>query len=148
MLGTNAEMHAAPGVDDSMSGTTAIAALVASSVLHVADVGDSRAVATVWRAGMVVAEDLSWDQTPFRADERARIRARSARVMSVEQVEGMRDPESEEWVPDEGDTSCVWAREGLYRGTAFTRSLGDLAAEAVGVIGCALVGVDGEFPST
>jgi serine/threonine protein phosphatase PrpC len=54
--------------------------------------------------------------------------------MSVEQVEGMRDPESEGWAPDEGDPPRVWARDGLYPGTAFTRSLGDLAAEAVGVI--------------
>jgi serine/threonine protein phosphatase PrpC len=134
MLGANAEMHAAPGLDDSMSGTTAVAALVAGGALHVANVGDSRAVAGVWRAGRVVAEDLSWDQTPFRADERARVRARGARVMSVEQVEGMRDPESEGWAPDEGDPPRVWARDGLYPGTAFTRSLGDLAAEAVGVI--------------
>ncbi|CAN6200048.1 unnamed protein product [Urochloa humidicola] len=134
MLGANAEMHAAAGVDDSMSGTTAVAALVAGGALHVANVGDSRAVAGVWRAGRVVAEDLSWDQTPFRADERARVKACGARVMSVEQVEGMRDPESEGWVPDEGDPPRVWARDGLYPGTAFTRSLGDLAAEAVGVI--------------
>lgn len=134
MLAANAEMHAAPGVDDSMSGTTAVAALVAGPALHVANVGDSRAVAGVWRAGRVVAEDLSWDQTPFRADERARVKACGARVMSVEQVEGMRDPEAESWAPDEGDPPRVWARDGLYPGTAFTRSLGDLAAEAVGVI--------------
>nr|ACG25548.1 hypothetical protein [Zea mays]ACG25572.1 hypothetical protein [Zea mays] len=134
MLGANAEMHAAPEVDDSMSGTTAVAALVSGGALHVANVGDSRAIAGVWRAGRVVAEDLSWDQTPFRADERERVRACGARVMSVEQVEGMRDPEAERWAPDEGDPPRVWARDGLYPGTAFTRSLGDLAAEAIGVI--------------
>uniref|UniRef100_A0A0A9BXE9 protein-serine/threonine phosphatase n=1 Tax=Arundo donax TaxID=35708 RepID=A0A0A9BXE9_ARUDO len=134
MLAANAEMHAASGVDDSMSGTTAVAALVAGAAIHVANVGDSRAVAGVWREGRVVAEDLSWDQTPFRADERARVKACGARVMSVEQVEGMRDPESEGWVPDEGDPPRVWARDGLYPGTAFTRSLGDVAAESVGVI--------------
>jgi hypothetical protein len=76
MLGANAEMHAAPGVDDSMSGTTAVAALVAGGALHVANVGDSRAVAGLWWAGRVVVEDLSWDQTPFRANKRARVRAR------------------------------------------------------------------------
>ncbi|KAL6657483.1 hypothetical protein ACP70R_005263 [Stipagrostis hirtigluma subsp. patula] len=134
LVAANAEMHAAPGVDDSMSGTTAVAALVAGAALHVANVGDSRAVAGVWRDGRVVAEELSWDQTPFRADERARVKACGARVLSVEQVEGMRDPESEGWVPDEGDPPRVWARDGLYPGTAFTRSLGDVAAEAVGVI--------------
>ncbi|XP_052161861.1 probable protein phosphatase 2C 65 isoform X3 [Oryza glaberrima] len=130
----NAEMHAADEVDDSMSGTTAVAALVAGGALHVANVGDSRAVAGVWREGRVAAEELSWDQTPFRADERARVKACGARVMSVEQVEGVRDPEAEGWVADEGDPPRVWARDGLYPGTAFTRSLGDQAAEAVGVI--------------
>uniref|UniRef100_A0A0D9X275 protein-serine/threonine phosphatase n=1 Tax=Leersia perrieri TaxID=77586 RepID=A0A0D9X275_9ORYZ len=137
MLAANAEMHAAAGVDDSMSGTTAVAALVAGGAIHVANVGDSRAVAGVWRGGgegRVVAEELSWDQTPFRADERARVKACGARVMSVEQVEGVRDPDAEGWVADEGDPPRVWARDGLYPGTAFTRSLGDQAAEAVGVI--------------
>uniref|UniRef100_A0A0E0LP33 protein-serine/threonine phosphatase n=1 Tax=Oryza punctata TaxID=4537 RepID=A0A0E0LP33_ORYPU len=57
----NAEMHAADEVDDSMSGTTAVAALVAGGALHVANVGDSRAVAGVWREGRVAAEDLSQD---------------------------------------------------------------------------------------
>ncbi|KAL5197558.1 hypothetical protein ABZP36_001070 [Zizania latifolia] len=134
MPAANAEMHAAAAVDDSMSGTTAVAALVAGGALHVANVGDSRAVAGVWRDGRAVAEELSWDQTPFRADERARVKACGARVMSVEQVEGVRDPDAEGWVADEGDPPRVWARDGLYPGTAFTRSLGDLAAEAVGVI--------------
>ncbi|KAE8817459.1 putative protein phosphatase 2C 65 [Hordeum vulgare] len=134
MIGVNEEMHAAAAVDDSMSGTTAVAALVAGATLHVANVGDSRAVAGVWRDGRVAAEDLSWDQTPFRADERARVKACGARVMSVEQVEGVRDPDAEGWLADEGDPPRVWARDGLYPGTAFTRSLGDLAAEGVGVI--------------
>uniref|UniRef100_A0A453AWQ3 protein-serine/threonine phosphatase n=1 Tax=Aegilops tauschii subsp. strangulata TaxID=200361 RepID=A0A453AWQ3_AEGTS len=134
MVGVNEEMHAAPAVDDSMSGTTAVAALVAGGALHVANVGDSRAVAGVWRDGRVAAEELSWDQTPFRADERARVKACGARVMSVEQVEGVRDPDAEGWLADEGDPPRVWARDGLYPGTAFTRSLGDLAAEGVGVI--------------
>uniref|UniRef100_A0A0E0ANI4 protein-serine/threonine phosphatase n=1 Tax=Oryza glumipatula TaxID=40148 RepID=A0A0E0ANI4_9ORYZ len=57
----NAEMHAADEVDDSMSGTTAVAALVAGGALHVANVGDSRAVAGVWREGRVAAEELSQD---------------------------------------------------------------------------------------
>ncbi|CAM0907064.1 unnamed protein product [Alopecurus aequalis] len=134
MTGVNTEMHAAAAVDDSMSGTTAVAALVAGGALHVANVGDSRAVAGVWRDGRVAAEELSWDQTPFRADERARVKACGARVMSVEQVEGVRDPDAEGWLADEGDPPRVWARDGLYPGTAFTRSLGDLAAEGVGVI--------------
>lgn len=46
----NAEMHAADEVDDSMSGTTAVAALVAGCAPR-GQRGDSRAVAGVWREG-------------------------------------------------------------------------------------------------
>jgi serine/threonine protein phosphatase PrpC len=99
-------MHAEASVDNSMSGTTAVAALVASGALHVANEGESRAVAGMWRDGSVAAEELSWDQTPFRADERAR-------VMSVEQVEGMRDPDAEGWL--EEDPPHVWGRGGSIR---------------------------------
>lgn len=52
----NAEMHAADEVDDSMSGTTAVAALVAGGAPR-GQRGDSRAVAGVWREGRVAAEE-------------------------------------------------------------------------------------------
>jgi hypothetical protein len=42
----------------------------------------------------------------------AHVKACGTRVMPVEQVEGLRDPESEGWVPDEGDPPHVWARDG------------------------------------
>ena len=128
MVGVNEEMHAAAAVDDSMSGATAVAALMAGGALHVANVGDSRAMAGVWRDGRVAAYELSWDQAPFRADERAR-------VMSVEQVEGVHDPEAEGLLAYEGYPAPRLgpARDGLYPGTTFTHILGDLAAEGVGV---------------
>ncbi|ONK68350.1 uncharacterized protein A4U43_C05F10500 [Asparagus officinalis] len=75
----------------------------------------------------VLAEDLSSDQTPFRKDEYERVRGCGARVLSVDQVEGVKDPEVQSWgaeEDDEGDPPRLWVQSGLYPGTAFTRSVG------------------------
>ena len=57
---------------------------------------------------------MSWDQTPFHADERARVKACGARVMSIEQVEGVRDPDAEGWLAYEGyPASCLGPRWAL-----------------------------------
>lgn len=120
-----------------MSGTTAIAVLVSGATMCVANVGDSRAVAGVWRNGSVVAEDLSRDQTPFRKDEYERVRRCGARVLSVDQVEGVKDPDVQSWGDeenDDGDPPRLWVPNGMYPGTAFTRSVGDSTAESIGVI--------------
>jgi len=66
VLTTNDQLHAS-AVDDAMSGTTAVAALVRGRALHVANVGDSRAVlAERGAGGRAVAVPLSFDHTPFR----------------------------------------------------------------------------------
>ncbi|KAJ6842042.1 putative protein phosphatase 2C 65 isoform X1 [Iris pallida] len=133
---TNSLLRSSP-IDDSMSGTTAIAVLVRRNSLFVANVGDSRAVAGVLEGDAVVAAELSKDQTPFRKDEYERVRQCGARVLSVDQVEGNKDPEVQSWgdeEDDDGDPPRLWVRDGLYPGTAFTRSLGDSTAEAIGVI--------------
>jgi serine/threonine protein phosphatase PrpC len=49
-----------------MSGTTAITVLVRGRNVYVANVGDSRAVLAERQGNRVVAQDLSFDQTPFR----------------------------------------------------------------------------------
>lgn len=62
---TNSQLHKSP-IDDSLSGTTAIMALVRGKMLYVANVGDSRAVLGEIRGSVPVAVALSSDQTPFR----------------------------------------------------------------------------------
>lgn len=66
MVLTNNQLHRLPDVDDSMSGTTAIAALLRGRNIYVANVGDSRCVLAERHGDKLVAQDLSFDQTPFR----------------------------------------------------------------------------------
>lgn len=83
---------------------------------------------------------LSSDQTPYRKDERERVKKCGARVMSMDQIEGV-EPYHENWgdlvlgenIDEGGDPPRVWSPNGDYPGTAFTRSLGDQVAEALGV---------------
>ncbi|KAM7467018.1 hypothetical protein LguiB_014580 [Lonicera macranthoides] len=135
-LATNDELHRSD-IDDSMSGTTAITVLVIGDTLYVANVGDSRAVIAVKKGNQVLADDLSYDQTPFRQDECERVKLCGARVLSVDQVEGLKDPNIQSWGDEEtegGDPPRLWVQDGMYPGTAFTRSVGDSTAEKIGVI--------------
>lgn len=135
-LATNYQLHNSE-IDDSMSGTTAITVLVVGDTLYVANVGDSRAVLAVKDGNCIVAQDLSSDQTPFRRDEYERVKLCGARVLSVDQVEGLKDPDVQTWGDEESqgsDPPRLWVPNGMYPGTAFTRSLGDSLAETIGVI--------------
>ncbi|CAM8915117.1 unnamed protein product [Rhodiola kirilowii] len=132
----NTELHQSE-IDDSMSGTTAICVLVVGDTIFVANVGDSRAVIAVKVDNKIIAEDLSCDQTPFRKDECERVKEYGARVLSVDQVEGLKDPEIQSWGDEEtegGDPPRLWVQNGMYPGTAFTRSVGDSVAEKIGVV--------------
>ncbi|KAL5701601.1 hypothetical protein ACHQM5_026921 [Ranunculus cassubicifolius] len=132
----NSELHESE-IDDSLSGTTAIVVLVNGDTLYVANVGDSRAVIAVKNGDTVLAEDLSWDQTPFRKDECERVKLCGARVLTIDQVEGLQDHDIQTWGDNEsecGDPPRLWVQDGLYPGTAFSRSVGDSIAEKIGVI--------------
>jgi serine/threonine protein phosphatase PrpC len=139
---TNAALHRSP-IDDSLSGTTAVVALLRGATLYLSNVGDSRAVAGVARPpppdgfGGVAAVPLSWDHTPFRKDEYDRVRRAGARVLTLDQVEGLKDASAPCWRTEDDDAADpprLWLPDALYPGTAFTRSLGDAAAERIGVI--------------
>ncbi|XP_052199818.1 protein phosphatase 2C and cyclic nucleotide-binding/kinase domain-containing protein [Diospyros lotus] len=135
-LATNSQLHA-ESLDDSMSGTTAITILVRGRTLYVANSGDSRAVIAERRGEDIVAVDLSIDQTPFRADELERVKLCGARVLTLDQIEGLKNPDVQCWGTEEGDDGDpprLWVENGMYPGTAFTRSIGDSIAETVGVV--------------
>ncbi|XP_022961292.1 protein phosphatase 2C and cyclic nucleotide-binding/kinase domain-containing protein-like isoform X1 [Cucurbita moschata] len=135
-LTTNSQLHA-DILDDSMSGTTAITVLVRGRTIYVANSGDSRAVIAERRGKEVVAVDLSIDQTPFRTDEVERVKLCGARVLTLDQIEGLKNPEIQFWGTEEGDDGDpprLWVPNGMYPGTAFTRSIGDSIAETIGVV--------------
>lgn len=79
-----------------MSGTTAIAAFFKGTQFTVANIGDSRAVVGEKKGRRVIAYSLSIDQTPYRQDERERVKASGAVVMSCDQLEGI-VPYHENW---------------------------------------------------
>jgi cGMP-dependent protein kinase len=90
--------------------------------------------------GDVVAIALSEDQTPYRKDERERLKNSGARICTIDQMEG-KEPMHENWgefdcgvdINYEGNIPRVWCAGHNYPGTAFTRSLGDSIAEHIGV---------------
>jgi cGMP-dependent protein kinase 2 len=58
-------------------------------------------------------------------------------VLTLDQLEGLKDPSLPCWTNEadcDGDPPRLWSPAGLFPGTAFTRSLGDSAAEDIGVI--------------
>ncbi|GAB2292324.1 hypothetical protein Dimus_026571 [Dionaea muscipula] len=133
---TNAQLHA-DSLDDSMSGTTAITVLVRGRTMYVANAGDSRAVIAKKQGNDIVAVDLSIDQTPFRSDELERVKLCGARVLTLDQIEGLKNPDVQCWGDEEGDDGDpprLWVPNGMYPGTAFTRSIGDSIAETIGVV--------------
>lgn len=90
--------------------------------------------------GDIVAIALSQDQTPYRKDERERLKNAGARICTIDQMEG-KEPMHEKWgefelgvdINYDGDIPRVWCAEHNYPGTAFSRSLGDSVAEHIGV---------------
>ena len=149
-LACNQAMHESNKVEDTLSGTTAISiAFHDKTKFTVCNVGDSRAiVGQEVRSGTskngetraLRALPLSRDQTPYRKDERVRVRKCGARILSLDQMEGL-EPISDDWgdvnlgeeIDEGGDPPRVWSPNGEYPGTAFTRSLGDMIAEELGV---------------
>eukprot|EP00753_Platysulcus_tardus_P005314 PLAT13167.1.p1 GENE.PLAT13167.1~~PLAT13167.1.p1 ORF type:complete len:378 (-),score=143.88 PLAT13167.1:585-1718(-) len=106
-------------VDPLVSGTTAIVGLLHDGVLHVANVGDSRAILVRREGGRLHARALSDDHKPNRADERKRISASSAVIMSEADLRpGIGDP-SKQFV-------CRWRDGEIWYGIMFSRSIGDV----------------------
>lgn len=136
----NAAMHMEQNFSDSLSGTTAVVAMFEKTAVWVANVGDSRAIIGKVAQGELKAMALTTDQTPYRKDERERVRAAGGDIMSVDQREG-NVPMHDNWDVDlgaetdtDGDPPRVWVPGKDKPGCAFTRSIGDHVGERVGVI--------------
>ena len=128
-----------PPVDDTLSGTTAIVVFMLDDTVIVANVGDSRAIIASSAQNVLEAQNLSFDQTPFRKDERKRCQQAGAVVMTSDQLEGYKeyDPANEDFGNEEDDGEDpprLWLPNSGSPGVAFTRSLGDELAESIGCI--------------
>ncbi len=138
----NQEMHKSNvcGFDDLQSGTTAVSVYMEGLKLKVSNIGDSRCiVAEMQPNGKLKAIPLTQDQTPYRKDERERCKKRGARIMNMDQLDGL-EPYHENWglnlgeqCDEEGDPPRIWHATKKFPGTAFTRSIGDRLAEPLGV---------------
>lgn len=147
--GCNRAMFQNKDFNTCASGTTCTSAYIQGDQkrVFVANVGDSRAV--LGRKG--TAYPLSWDQTPYRGVERKRIREHGARILSLDQIDGIapifvgeheRTPGTVENynyqdIVEGEDEECdlrIWHKTLTAPGIAFTRSLGDSEAEKLGVI--------------
>ena len=63
---------------------------VKGDTLFVANVGDSRAIVCTQEPGKKnTVRPLSVDQTPFRKDERNRIKRAGGHVLTIDQIEGL-----------------------------------------------------------
>jgi serine/threonine protein phosphatase PrpC len=126
----NEQLHASE-IDDSLSGTTSVGLYVHGGCITACNVGDSRVIlGTMSKNDEIRALPLSKDHTPYRLDEVTRCKAAGARILSMGQIDPSTIEEGDENVED---PPRVWAPDGSYPGTAFTRSLGDSVAERLGV---------------
>lgn len=137
---TNASLHNSDAAQSKDSGTTAVSVCVVGSTLYCSNVGDSRCILGVRDKYRVTAKALSHDQTLYRADERARVREKGGRVLSIGQIEGT-VPVTEDYncnlgeeIDKDGDPPRIWLPDRFEPGCAFSRSLGDQVAESVGCI--------------
>jgi len=128
------QVAASPTIDTRLSGTTCVSVWMHGDQLRIANLGDSRAVmGRQGIDGLLHAVDLTQDQTPFRLDERQRVKAQGARVMTSGEIHGEASYQSPaHWTADD-PPRCYLERHNLP-GTAFTRSLGDTIAQTIGVI--------------
>lgn len=103
--------------DCSISGTTATVVVIREGAMHVAHVGNSRAVLATMRDAEVACWDLTSDHSAGRDDERRRIQAAGGQVRRLEG----------------DDAHRVFIPGRMYPGLALTRSIGDAVAAIAGV---------------
>jgi len=122
-------------IDDTFSGAVAVVLLSRGHHVWIANCGDSRAIlarSSVDEDGdrSNEAYDVSNDQTPFRADESDRVIGLGAQVLSFGELErGISG--GAEYKAD--DPPLLFVPNCLYPGVPFTRSIGDMLAERIGV---------------
>ena len=144
---TNARVMKDLGDGAKSSGTTAVVAHVVGDMLHMANVGDSRAILGVEDlegsrgrgSNRWDVVEVTHDQTCFRADERTRMRRDAAEPVMFATLgmilgeTAMSEQFGEESIESADDPPRVFRDGASYPGCAFTRSLGDAVGKNLGV---------------
>eukprot|EP00980_Cylindrotheca_fusiformis_P028148 scaffold22583_cov106-Cylindrotheca_fusiformis.AAC.19 len=129
-------------LDDKLSGTTAVSVNFHKGRMTVCNVGDSRVLlGHRLQNGSMLPIPLTRDQTPFRKDERERVKTYGAEIKSIDQLDG-KELMHDDWgdmvhganINERGDPPRIFLKGKNFPGTAFTRSIGDSVAEDIGVI--------------
>lgn len=141
-LKCNEKLRQRGEIGSDLSGTTSVSVYMVDGKLYCSNLGDSRAIliSETEDGGMAITP-LSKDQTPYRKDERDRVRKYGARIMSMDQLDGT-EPMHDNWqeltlgedLDVTGDPPRIWHPKLNVPGTAFTRSIGDFFAETLGVV--------------
>jgi len=141
-LKCNEKLRLRKEIGADLSGTTSVSVYMVDGKLYCSNLGDSRAILiSESEDGGMVITPLSKDQTPYRKDERDRVRKYGARIMSMDQMDGT-EPLHDDWkeltlgedLDVTGDPPRIWHPKLNVPGTAFTRSIGDFFAETLGVV--------------
>jgi serine/threonine protein phosphatase PrpC len=124
MLAREKELCQGRAVDTSLSGTTAVFALVRGDELTVLNAGDSRLILGVRdsASGRIVPKEITHDNKPDNPLEQARIEANGGRVWAMKYDDGIDGP------------ARVWLKDQNIPGLAMSRSLCDEVAKQAGVI--------------
>jgi len=110
-------------IDTEFSGTTLSMAIIRGNHITGVNIGDSRVIlAKEESAGVITAEDITFDHKPDSPKEKERIIAAGGRVFAVEYDDGIDGPPR------------VWLGHMDVPGLAMSRSLGDAVAHMAGVI--------------
>lgn len=121
-----------------MSGTTGVCLLFRGGDLYIGNVGDSRAICGIkTEDGHLEAVSLSYDQSPYRKDEYERLENAGAEILTFSQKKGELSKSIKPWDlgdANPGDRPRVWTKDKSEIGCEYTRSIGDSAAEKIGVV--------------
>lgn len=115
------------GFDPTYSGTTAVTLVVVKESLIVANAGDSRCI--VYRTNQNPSSAL-WDAECLSRDHKPNLAGESERIISKNgRIDSFKDSSGNNLGP-----MRVWMKHEDIPGLAMSRSLGDYAAKALGVI--------------
>jgi len=136
-LMTHKQLMDDPGIDESLSGSTAVSLIIKGKQCYISNLGDSTCIiGSCTTDGIMTSKTMCSAHTPLREDERDRILNAGGLLMTLsERNEKERQGGSVISLNQECQKDLrVWSDDDKkYPGCALTRSLGDTIAHSLGV---------------